>query len=898
MVTKYCPRCKGALLVDPSSITIECGYCNNSFSFSKLLDDQNDSPKSKGSAISASAVAQLIDSPDAGLVYIRNRFDNTDWEAYCESTEVIIPELEEMVEKSKIKFGATATAWTLDFESVSFPLNKKLEGLTNLANKIAKARADGDSVVYEQTFDLYKTIVDNLCDEKDVLIKRLENAVKYAAKFMSDEAALANMNATLASVKAKLDAIKSVKEPYEIPEVRAAQDKIDAEKIKEFAARGLAVKDIYNDAAKLIENKVFDRNEVIRRLSSIRGYSDVNEKINELNKYYEFNNEYYNFCGKSFIFKVKSKDPLFDPTALSKKNEKKEKAKKEEPNEQQYTGDVLQLFEVIDGKPAKDPILEDITQIITVYGTRLYYVKLDSSLCYFDIETKREFELDKGKVGYYEFKRNSEGRIVLNFNSDRTAFYVRKRLELEVLKKGCIQKLLNKQDEALERRNNFSLLEVSLVSDAAKIVVKEMIDITEVYGTNVFYLKAEELSLEELKAKKKAPSKETEATDVEEEDDDEDNFTKEFRVYNMTSGEDRSLLDKDCAPHTVVDGKIIFSRYSPNAYNIDLYVYDPVEEKETLIEKNVRDFTDIIKGRIFYTVGNKDYCPMFSNNLEGTDRIEIMQNAEKIAAVLAGWIYIIKKIGNYTVLMRVSTDGTTRQVVCYDFGIDVKVTDLYIYYISTNGALRVARSDGSENTLIADNISASSVIVDKEYIYYLRKELVDNKIMEASLYRMDLDGHNVCKVLFDVNAIDEYDKNTIMVKRSEIALFEITIPVDAKNTKTERQEMLLTHYCKFNKTTGNIETLLTMGLPDENEYEFKGCFGLGKKKKFNSTYKQIPRKVTLKRANVAKAGSIFGEQAAEQGVATVDPIDKLNNLGGCGAGCASILSSLSKIGKK
>ena len=89
--------------------------------------------------------------------------------------------------------------------------------------------------------------------------------------------------------------------------------------------------------------------------------------------------------------------------------------------------------------------------------------------------------------------------------------------------------------------------------------------------------------------------------------------------------------------------------------------------------------------------------------------------------------------------------------------------------------------------------------------------------------------------------------------------------------------------------------MLTLGLPDENEYEFKGCFGFGKKKKFNSTYKQIPKKTSYKRANVAKAGAIFGEQASEQGVETVNP---LNNLGGCGAGCSNIISLIkSKIKK-
>lgn len=888
MVTKYCPSCKGKHeTFDPSAFMQECPWCNRSFASSKFLDDPNESPKGNGPAISASAVAQLIDTPDAGLVYIHNRFDNTDWDAFVESSEVIIPELEEMVEKSKIKFGATATAWQLDFESVSFPLTKKLEGLSKLADKIVKANADGDSVAYEQSFDLYKTVVDTLCDEKDTLIKRLENDVKYAAEFQPDDAVLEKMNSTLATIKASLDALKPIKYSSEIPEVAAAQRKIDEEKLKEFASRGIAARQIYSEAEAMMKTDDYDRNELLRRLEAIRGYSDVNDKISAINLYYDFNSEYYNFCGKSFIFKLKEKENLFNPSATGDKKPKKEEKNPVAKPEDEYNGDILQLFEVVDKKPAKEPILDNITQVLTIYGSRLYYIKLDSSICYFDIVTKREFELDKGKVGDYI----CEGKVY--YNKDHTAIYIRKKLPLEVLKKGCLDKLLKKQDEAIERRNNYSLLQVSLVSDFSNTVIKEMVDITEALSTKIFYTKAEELSLEEIKAKKKADAKKAATTPTEEEDDEEE-IKLEFRVYDMVSGDDCSLLDENCVIHSVVDGNVIFTRFSPNAYNRDLYAYNIEKGEEVLIETNVLDYERSIKGRIYYTVGNDDFCPMFSNNLEGTDRFEVMRNVEDIVAVLAGWMYIIKRVGSYRALIRVSSDGKTRQVVCLDFGTDIKVTDLYIYYISTAGALRVARTDGKENTLIADNISASSVIVDKDRIYYLRNEPVDRKKNAASLYCMDIDGHNVRKILFDVNAIDNYDKETIMIKRTEEALYEITIPVDAKNTKTEKQTYVLTHFCKYDKVSGNIDTLLTLGLPDENEYEFKGCFGLGKKKKFNSTCKQIPKKITYQRANVAKVGSVFGQQANDQGVATVDPINKLNEMGGCGAGCASILSNLGK----
>ena len=150
--------------------------------------------------------------------------------------------------------------------------------------------------------------------------------------------------------------------------------------------------------------------------------------------------------------------------------------------------------------------------------------------------------------------------------------------------------------------------------------------------------------------------------------------------------------------------------------------------------------------------------------------------------------------------------------------------------------------------------------------------------------------------LFNVNAIDNFDDDTIIVKRTDIALFELTIPVDKKNTtRTERRKFTLTHYCTYKKSTGEIQTKLTLGLPGEDEYDFKkGCFG--KSVKLNSTYKRIPRKDTFAKKNAANVGAVFSEQAATQnaaknnaGCGNTATTAKNNNTAGCGNGCSNQL---------
>ena len=881
-----CPNCGVKLEFGAKDRTVACFYCDSVFTPDQLVN----TPSGKASSVSgvtyAGSIAQLIDSPDAGVVYIQNHFDNVDWDAYCESTEILLPEIEEMVEQSKIKYGATASVWLLDFESVAFPLQKKLDGLRSIAEKMAAQYTDVDLAGIMDLYDLYKAITEEIVDEKKALLKRLDNAVSYARKLELEEDSLSKMQASLLRIHEALDTMENVQHPTDIPELNEVQERINDQKIREFASRGLAVQEIYDDACRMSEDPYADKDRYLRMFESIRGYADVNDRIAATNRYYGFNGEYYNFCGRSFIFKSQRKEAAFDPTAQGKKGKKNKKvAVQDHKAEDEYSGTVYSLYEVVEGVPAKKPILENITNILTVYANRLYYVKLDSSICYYDIQADRHYELDGGRVGDYICDK-------IYFNASHTAFYVRKRLPLEILKKGCIKKLFKKNEEALERSNNYSVIMVNLLSEEpARTVIKELVDVTEFHSNTLFYTQADEEQARALAEKKKLAEQNKKAKIALPTDEEEEQLKLSFRAYNILTEEDREILNDECEIHNVIESYVIFSKYAPNAYNKDLYVYDIERGTEHLIENNVLDYFDVIKGRIYYTVGNDDYCPLFSNNFLGNDRVEIMQNVEKIVATRAGWMYVIKGYGRNAILLKISSDGKRRLLACTQFQRSIKITDTHIYYLDTSNALRVARTDGKENILIASDISATSVIVDKDAIYYLREELIDNKQKKASLYRMDMSGHNVRKLLFNVSKIDNFDDETIMLLREEDdVLFEITTPISKKETKTERQTHDLKHFCKYNKATGAVEVLLTLGLPGEDEFEFKkGCIGK-KKVTMSSTVKRIPRPTAYKRKNVATAGAVFGAQTEEQGVEGVTSLPSAlpKSLAGC-QGCNSLL---------
>jgi len=873
ILSASCPNCANRLEFSKNDESVFCYCCDTSFLTEQLINKPVDTKEAGTPTLSSFlSAAQLVDSADGALVYLENFFANTNWDNYYERLDVLLPEIEEMVEKAKIKFGASPAAWRLDFINVTTLLNKKFEGLSVMGAKMAGLYVEQDVANILPTFDLYKEIAENLYEKKDAYITRINNDIAFAEKLDIDADTLGKMKADAKDIIAKLEAFEKVKKPSDVAEIVKIKADIDEAKVKEFAEKGIIVTDLYDRACEMSKNPIADKNEYLRIFESIRGYSDTDERIDAINRYFNYD-EYITFGGRHFTYKIESKAPVFEPTTgeEKKKAKEKEKAKKKAKRkhqeyydaEEEFVGSVLSLYEVIDGKAEREPILENITKIIAVYANRIYYIKLDSAICYFDIESKRHYDLDTGKVGDYKYDSKD-----IFFNKTNTAFYIPKKLPIEITKAGC-KKIFGKKDLAVDMTNNYSMLKISLVSDYAGVAIPRMIDITGFYGDNIFYKLAEEppkLDRKARKAKLKAIAKaKAEAAKVGLPYEEEPIKTTD-RAYNVEKIEDKQVLNDECYVRCVSGNYVIYTKFAPNKFNQDLYIYDLDNDVDLLIENNIYDYFDLVKDRIYYTVGNDQYRPLFSNNFTGTDRIEIMQNVKHVIGIRAGWMYVVKGTGRNAVLIKISNDGKDKLIICTQFKRHIKITDSYIYYLDSDNSLRVVRSDGKDNTLISSNISADSVIVDNDYIYYLREEKVDEDETQSSLYRMDLEGHNVRKLVFNVSSFKNYDENTLIIKKRDRGYFEITIPTNRKGRiRKERNFYDLEHFCTFDKSSSAMDTVYTLGLPGENEYEFKkGCFG--KKVSLYSSYKRIPNPTKVKVLGMTKIGSVLKEQAKKKGV--------------------------------
>lgn len=838
-ITKTCPNCGSSISFAANAVHATCGSCDQSFKCSELMNP--------GASAADNAIMEManmfanFDSPESGLVYLESVFANYDWDAYYEKTCVIIDSVQKMIDKNNIKAGAVASTWYLDFISVETPLAKKFEGLKVFANKIGESYDPKDASLALGDFAKYKAVVKALINGKECFIKRLNNDVAFATKLGLDAAKIKEMQAKVSAIEALYETIPAEAEKVDdlelraVPAVAEALKKVDEKVAAEYAKKGIDAAATYAKAVASFEASGLNKNTALALFDSIKYYKDSLEYIDKINKYFDFNGELYNFLGKNFIFKIKQGKGEEPVNPKSKGCLKKGKKGAED---EEYTGDTNELYEIIGDKPAVDPIITKITQVLTVYANKLFYIKNGNTIASFDFETKLENEIykpkkgDLGLNGHYFF--NKEGSKI---------FVVKKVAEAKV---GCFKKLTNKikafiakllkKKKKEEIKNTISVMEINLANDSMADIIDAAYDIYAngngytTLGNYIFYLVAEDLDKGDLLHR------------------------KSVRTYNTETGEKKVVLEDAYTVNRVVGSKIVYTILFPNRFNKQLRVKDIETGVDVLVENNIFNFSGVYNEKIFYTVGNKKFAPLFSNNFEGTNRVEVMRDSKNILGVVGNWIYVEKYSSFYgkDIIMKISLDGEKMIMLCADLKSVVKITDEFFYYIDKNNNLCVVNGNGSGFGIIAEDIDKKNIIVDdkRSKIFYLRKETVGarrNGVVVApktnfSLYVMDIDGGKARKVIFDLTAMKNFDADTLYIKRNERCAFLLEKPGDVvKKKKGEAPEVSvldLVRFYKLNKDTLELTLELTIGMPDAKYDAKAGCM---KKVSKDVQFIQLPR---------------------------------------------------------
>lgn len=822
-----CPNCGSKLIYKDDEQSVMCYACD---SLINVADFAGSKAVEGGKTVGGVAAVAMMgfDNPESGVVFLENFFETYAWKEYQADAEIEIPEISGVISNNKMKNGAVASAWYLEYKGLAVPVRKKIEGLAWIAEKIGEAYNPDDLTEAYESYDVYVNVSKRLLEEKENIFGRLECAIKYAEKFKLEKTKLSGIKADIEELKAMYDRdVYAVTDISDLPAYLAAQAALNTEKSRELAVRGIDAKAAYEEALQMYNSENPDKSGALVLLERVRGYGESVRLINNINQFYNFEGELYRFFGKYFVFKNESYVETLNVKELGKKKAKK--GQEAEQTQQVAAPKAWSLYEVVDGEPSKAPIVAGITKMIACYGGKIYYFKLNQGIYSYNAYTNIETQVDAGKTSDYTMNDGSMYQYALINNGK--AFLVKKRAvrEMKPVEGGKKGQMVEAADITL---NPESVIVVDMVNEIAKKAIPAMQKV--VFPENnkkgkkllklnsrLFYTFVEKSIPVQAKgcgSKKKEPVVELQT---------------KFMVCNLITGECQQVLDEKCEICTVCKDKIVYTVDKPNKYNKDILVYDMTTGESNVVESNVYEYVDVIEGKVYYRVGNEEYCPLVRNSFAGGEREEIMQNVDRIICDIGGWMYVHKGKGINSLLVKISADGKKQVVLCSQIQEFIGFFGNLIYYKDYGDTLRSVRIDGKNNIAIAKNIE--EVYPLQKALFYTRKEKVGEEKEALSIYKMDKDGRNVRKLVFDVDkvGVNELDSK-LYFKRNETARFKVYEP------KKEKEAVLIDYplqkYYEMDMNTEDVQLVLTVGLPHSEERK-KGCGG--KKTTVDKIYEKV-----------------------------------------------------------
>ena len=819
-LTGRCPYCNTTLDYAEGRDAVRCHACDRTVPTAKLLLDT----ASVGDEILPEDrfVIENVTTVSAGLIYFNHFCESFDWTAFANTAALTLPRFNAIAESYKLKYATNPLTYVLDFRRIVVPVAKKIEALKKLEEDLVSRRASDISILFSY-FDKYSMIAERIGEEKESMKRTLVQDIELATKYGAEAEIVENLRNSLVEFVKAIDAVKPADDIKESGVFTRFKNEKDAQLARSLAEAGIDAAATYAKAQKLLEAN--DIENALHLLLAIRGYKDSAAIIERHVKTFSYNGELVALAGKHFYLcdGVHTYFDVNDPTGYKKcpcKN----------------------LFEIVGGVPAKKPTVTGITRLLGAFGTRIFFIKTDTHICVYNTEKSDVFipeqVLYTAPLGdfaiddeYYDIK----------YTEDKSRLFLRKKLRSpKEQKRGCaLFGKKKKRGPRVDRRNNYTIILLDMDNVTAKDILPEVIDVMDYFGDSIFYTY--------LSPDTALPS---------------------FHVYNIKTEKDEAILNSECIIHALVDGKIIYSLYAPNQYNLNLYVIDVKTKAAKLIASNVNSYYAYSGNKVFYTVGSADLARLCSYDIENAECAEILNGIGEIVNLGEDFIYYMKGADRNAVLMRTSTDGKENIRIASRVCRIVRMAGGYIYYVNSHDELHAVRTDGQGDTLIAREVSRSDVIIDDKSIFYLRREMVgdisiDEDGFSYSLYKTDLKGKNLSKLAFNVVSIKEYDSKTIYLSTKENASFTVRRPVELDAYETAETTALLTSYKKLDKESGEITDVLTLGTPNPESREFRvGCRLFRKTRTMNGTVEKNARHQSYVRRGVARIGAVYDEELA------------------------------------
>ena len=794
-----CPYCESALDYEKDETSVACHSCRRAIATRMLLPlraIRSDKQRDIGGIASTDGAA----SAKSALIYFNNFLESFDWKRFAMTPELTISEMDQLAASTRIRFSDDPITYVLDFRRTAIPMFKKMESLGVLEGEIMENYKKDDISDLFEFVDLYSSITTGIVSLRDELLSTLENDLRLAKKFGADEALVSDLERSLELFRESVSAIVAASDIESIPGYIRAKELCDARLAEKLESGGIDAERTYQKASLMMSEGQVDG--ALHLYHLLGDYKDSAKIIRRHSTFFEFR-DLFEAAGKRYT--VKDKRPLYfsvDGEAAA---------------ETGYT------YSLVDAQ-TQYPAMSEVSRVIACWGTRIFFIRNDESICCFDTREKELYAnvriIDEGLRGDYAV----DERHPIRFSSDRSQFFVRKIIHTAKKRK--------KRKKHINRDNNYSIIRVDMDEMTCKTVIPEVVDIMDFCDDKLFYT---------------AVDKEGSAT---------------FRVWSLAEERDEEVLGTECVIHKVLDKRIIYSVWAPSKYNLNLYSVDIEEKQPTLLASNISSYYTSYEGKIFYTVGTEGAARLYSVTPDGKERCEISATVGSISELRSGWIYFVSGDDRNAALMKVSTDGERTVTVATRFKRLIKMTNGYVYYLSTAGDLCVARSDGNERRVIAESVADEQIIIDDNGIYYLRREFVGNEYgdgdgMGCSLYATDLDGKGLTKIAHNVTDMKDYSDDEIQITSKSVNDYMITTPVSKKKTRTDYVTRTVTYYELLNKKSGERRVIMEVGAPERSYGSYKtGCIFARRRKRVAATIENVTVRRGYEREGVTERGYI------------------------------------------
>ena len=723
-----CPSCGAPLNIEDEKATIVCVYCGNSIvpvtsnnTYNTINDSNQDKVITKIDGIKTSSSA---------LAYMEQLFDSYNWEEYIYTNDIGIYELKNLVESLKVTSSDDKKTWLLSFESIYYPLTKKMEGLNKLYTDIINQFKEDNPDCFTN-FDTYKSIVNALKSNYNLVVSELEKCIKYAKKYDATNDEILIMNDKL-NYLSKINDFEIADDLHKIKEINDYRESRNSLIISELLEQGIDGPSVYVEALQLIKTNNFIG--ALEKLYKIEKLYNSKELINKINKKYEIF-DIIEICGKLYYIKESNnKAGFFD------------------------------LYETSNGKINLTPLLKNIKKIIANYASIIYFIGEDNKLKSLNLLDNSSVNLFK-KYSFDTSKINLIGLnvfLVTTYNPNQRGVDV---LQLDI-KTGNLTLIL----KGIKNVTSFheSKIVYSIYSDAQSTIVD-----TCIY--DIYTRKTDIIELDNICVKGFI--------------NDSVIFTipipnnKNYFLYTKKLNNPDSkviLLEKNIYRFSSILANKIFFYVGNSKHNImiNMNVDGTDRTQLPLLISNVL----FEKGEYIYFIKKSGYNSLLCRSYVDGSNYSIIAKDVAYYTIKNGYFYF-KNTNNY--LYKIRLDGSNLVKLCNNVEKPLAINNDKTIYLSTDDNIDFKASNNIlqkrdvqsiyENDFSNRGISKLVYDVkvakyyDEDTIYFIKDVIIDNKNVEC-LYKIDVKSNKITKLL-ELRSIDKTNWTILIIIICVLVLF-------------------------------------------------------------------------------------------------------------------------------